>query len=69
MICTQIYHSKLIKTESGVLTTPGRKIVITTPTRTRLTGIIVCRSIDELLFMESSNTETVHFIQYKVKEY
>ncbi len=58
-----------MKTESGTLTTPGRKIVIPTVGRKRLTGIIVCRSIDELLFMESSNTETVHFIQYKVKEY
>ncbi len=56
-----------MKTESGVLTTPGRKIVITTSPPKRLTGIIVCRSIDELLFMEPSSSENVHFIQYKVK--
>jgi hypothetical protein len=57
-----------VNTESGTLTTPGRKIVLATSPRKRLTGIIVCRSIDELLFMESSNTENVHFIQYKVKK-
>ncbi|CAF3620216.1 unnamed protein product [Rotaria sordida] len=69
VICTQIYHSKLVKTESGALTTPGRKIVIPTVLRKRLTGIIICRSIDELLYMESSNTENVHFIQYKLLSY
>ncbi|CAF2392085.1 unnamed protein product [Rotaria sp. Silwood2] len=69
VICTQIYHSKLVKTESGTLTTPGRKIVIPTFPRKHLTGIIVCRSIDELLYLESANTENVHFIQYKLLSY
>ncbi|CAM4760197.1 unnamed protein product [Rotaria magnacalcarata] len=69
VISTQIYHSKLIKTESGKLTTPGRKIVIPTNPKKRLTGIIVCRSIDELLFLEAPNAKTVHFIQYKLLSY
>ncbi len=58
-----------MKTESGILATPGRKIIIPTSIRKRLTGIIVCRSIDELLYMEPSNTENVHFIQYKVRQF
>ncbi|CAF4841297.1 unnamed protein product [Rotaria socialis] len=69
VISTQIYHSKLIKTVSGKLTTPGRKIVIPTNPKKRLTGIIVCRSIDELLFLEAPTTKTVHFIQYKLLSY
>lgn len=68
VISTQIYHSKLIKTDSGALATPGKKITLATSPPKRLTGIIVCRSIDELLYMESSNTENVHFIQYKVND-
>ena len=39
-----------MKTESGALTTPGRKIILATNPHKRLTGIIVCRSIDELLY-------------------
>ncbi|UJR35659.1 hypothetical protein I4U23_028409 [Adineta vaga] len=69
VICTQIYHSKLVKTETGTLTTPGRKILLRSSSIRRLTGIYVCRSIDELLFMEPSNTENVHYIQYKLLSY
>ena len=68
VISTQIYHSKLIKTDSGILSTLGKNITLATSPSKRLTGIIVCRSIDELLFMESSNVENVHFIQYKVND-
>lgn len=49
------------------MATPGRKVTIPATTRTRLAGVHVCRSIDELLNMESETTENVHFIQYKVK--
>ncbi|CAF1613840.1 unnamed protein product [Adineta ricciae] len=69
VICTQIYHSKLVKTEAGALTTPGKKILLRSTPLRRLTGVFVCRSIDELLAMEPSNTENVHYIQYKLLSY
>jgi len=69
VICTEIYHSKLIITESGAMSTPGRKIIIPTVPRKRLTGIIVARSIDDLLHMEQKSITTAHFIQYKLLAY
>ena len=48
------------------MSTPGRKIIIPTVPRKRLTGIIVARSIDDLLHMEQKSITTAHFIQYKV---
>jgi hypothetical protein len=68
VICAQIYHSKLVITDAGSMTTPGRKVVIPSVPRRRLTGIIVSRSIDELLHMEAKTVEKAHFIQYKVSD-
>ncbi|CAF0945313.1 unnamed protein product [Adineta steineri] len=65
VIRTEIYHSKLVKSDTGQLTTPGRKIILGAP-NTRLTGVFICRSIDELLYMEPPNTENVHIVQYKL---
>lgn len=50
------------------MATPGRKIIIPTVPRRRLTGIIVARSLDDLLHMESESTTSAHFIQYKVSD-